>query len=178
MILKISVIVTVALVGLVGAALAYAATRPDSFRVVRRASIPAPPENIADLIKDFHRWKDWSPWDKMDPTMKRSYFGPASGVGAAYAWEGTDKVGHGRMEILEVTPSKVTIKLDFMKPFEAHNIVEFTFAPYGDTTDVTWSMQGPSPFIAKVMGLVFDMDRMVGKDFEAGLANLKAATTG
>lgn len=178
MLLKISLIVAVALVGLLGAVLAYATTRPDSFRVVRRASIPASPEIIAALITDFHRWKDWSPWEKIDPTMKRSYFGPASGVGAAYAWDGTTKVGRGRMEILEVTPSKVTIKLDFIKPFEAHNIVEFTLAPYGDGTDVTWSMQGPNPFIAKVMSLVVSMDAMVGKDFEAGLANLKAALAG
>jgi hypothetical protein len=175
-VLKVSLVVVVALVGLLGAVLAYATTRPDSFRVVRRARIPAPQENILALIKDFHRWKDWSPWERMDPTMKRSYFGPASGVGAAYAWEGTDKVGCGRMEILEATPSKVTIKLDFVRPLEAHNIVEFTLVPYGDATDVTWSMQGPNPFIAKVMSLVVSMDAMVGKDFEAGLANLKAAT--
>jgi hypothetical protein len=106
--------------------------------------------------------------------MKRAYAGPAAGKGAAYEWDGNKEVGRGRMEILEATPSKVVIKLDFITPFEAHNIAEFTARPQGDNTNVTWAMYGPSPFIAKVMQTVINMDRMVGKDFEAGLQNLKA----
>jgi hypothetical protein len=108
--------------------------------------------------------------------MKRSYAGPAAGTGAAYAWEGDHNVGQGRMEITEATPpSKVALKLDFQKPFEAHNVVAFTLQPQGDSTTVTWDMQGPVPYLAKIMHLFIDMDRMVGQDFEAGLANLKAA---
>jgi carbon monoxide dehydrogenase subunit G len=178
MVSKILLVIAVALAGVVGAALAYATTRPDTFRVTRQARIDAPPAKVLALITDFHRWDAWSPWEKLDPTMTRSFSGPASGVGAAYAWESTGKAGQGRMEILEATPSKVVIKLDFAKPFEAHNIAEFTLVPEGDSTDVTWSMHGPSPFIAKVMGLLFSMDQMVGKDFEAGLANMKTAAAG
>jgi carbon monoxide dehydrogenase subunit G len=178
MVANILPVIAVALVGVVGALLAYAATRPDMFQVARQATIPAPPEKILALVTDFQRWGAWSPWEKKDPTMKRSFSGAASGVGAAYAWESSGKAGHGRMEILEATPSKAVIKLDFTKPFEAHNIVEFTLVPDGDSTDVTWSMHGPSPFIAKLMGLVFDMDKMVGKDFEAGLANMRTAVAG
>lgn len=176
MVLKIFAAIAVLLVVLVAALLAYATTRPDTFRVARKTNIKAPPEQIFALIDDFHRWDLWSPWEKMDPTMKRTFMGAPNGTGAIYEWEGSGKVGAGRMEIVDVTqPSKVRIKLDFAKPFEAHNIVEFTLVPDGDSTDVTWSMHGPSPFIAKVMGLVFSMDKMVGKDFETGLANLKTA---
>lgn len=177
MIVKIIASIGVLAAVLVGAALAYAATRPDTFRVTRRASIDAAPEKVLALLTDFRKWGSWSPWEAMDPAMKRSFSGAETGVGSVYAWEGTDKVGTGRMEILEVTPSRVVIQLDFIKPFEAHNIVEFTLEPKGGSTDVTWSMHGPSPFIAKVMGLVFNMDKMVGKDFEAGLANLQAAAS-
>ncbi len=173
--LKLFLIGAVVLCALVGAVLAYAATRPDTFRVARQARIDVPPEKVLALIADFHRWGAWSPWENLDPTMKRSYFGAESGVGAAYAWESTGKAGQGRMEIVEATPSKVVIALDFIKPFAAHNIVEFILVAEGDSTDVTWSMHGQSPFIAKVMSLVFSMDAMVGKDFEAGLANMKAA---
>jgi carbon monoxide dehydrogenase subunit G len=110
----------------------------------------------------------------MDPEMKRTYSGVASGKGAVYAWQGNSKVGEGRMEISDTSPpSKVTIKLDFVKPFEAHNIAEFTLEPKGDSTSVTWTMHGPSPYMAKVMGVFVSMDKMIGKDFETGLANLK-----
>ena len=160
---------------LIAAILGYAMTVPDNFRVQRTTSIKAPPEKIFPLINDFHRWGSWSPWEKMDPEMKRTYSGAASGKGAAYAWQGNSKVGEGRMEIADTSPpSKVTIKLDFMKPFEAHNTAEFTLEPKGDSTNVTWAMYGPSEFITKVMGVFVSMDKMVGKDFETGLANLKA----
>jgi len=157
------------LVALAGAVLAIAATRPDVFRVQRGASIQAPAERIYPLIADFGRWSEWSPYEKKDPGMKRSIQGPV------YAWEGNGEVGAGRMEIVEAAaPSKVRIKLDFSKPFEAHNTVEFSLERKGDATSVTWDMQGPAPFISRVIGLFLDMDAMVGKDFEAGLANLKA----
>ena len=157
--------------------LAFAATKPDTFSVQRSASIKAPPEKIFAVINDFHRWPEWSPWEKLDPAMKRTQSGAASGKGAVYAWEGNSKAGDGRMEIIESTPaSKVGIQLDFIKPFEGHNIAEFTFAPESDATRVTWTMHGPTPFVSKVMQVFVSMDTMIGKDFEAGLANLKTLT--
>ena len=173
MLKKILVALVVVIVGL----LAFAATRPDTFSVVRAATIKAPPEKIYPLIADFRGWSLWSPWEKLDPAMKRTFEGPANGKGAIYAWEGDSKVGAGRMEITDAAPaSKVVIKLDFLKPIEGHNTTEFVLAPAGDSTRVTWDMHGPSTFITKLMGVFVSMDSMVGKDFETGLANLKAAT--
>ena len=167
--------IAIVVVALVAALLVYAATKPDTFRVQRSASIKAPPAKIFAILNDFQRWEAWSPWEKKDPAMKRTFSVVTSGKGAQYAWQGNSDVGQGRMEIAESTPpSKVAIKLDFVKPFETHNLVEFTLEPQGDATNVTWAMQGPSPYIAKVMQVFFSMDKMVGKDFEAGLANLKA----
>lgn len=167
--------IVIILVVLVAAVLVLAATRPDTFRVQRSATIKAPPERIFGLINDFHRWGAWSPWEHKDPAMKRTFGAATSGSGAVYAWEGNKQVGQGRMEIAEsVAPSRVAIKLDFVKPFEAHNIVEFALEGGGETTHVTWSMTGSTPYFAKIIHLFIDMDRMVGKDFEAGLANLKA----
>lgn len=161
---------------LIAGVLIFAATKPDIFRVQRTASITAPPEKIFAFINDFKRWDAWSPWEKKDPAMKRTYGAATSGKGAMYAWEGNTDVGQGRMEIAEsVPPSKIRLKLDFVKPFEAHNIVEFTLEPKGDTTNVTWAMQGPTPYFAKIIHVFINMDSMVGKDFETGLANLKAA---
>jgi hypothetical protein len=169
---KIAFVIVVA----VAAVLALAATKPDTFQVERSVSINASPEKIFPLIDDLHNWTAWSPWETKDPLMKRTYSGAARGKGAAYAWEGNKDVGMGRMEIAEASPtSKVTINLDFVKPFEAHNVVDFTLEPKGGTTNVTWAMQGPSPFFSKVLHVFLSMDKMVGKDFEAGLANLKAA---
>jgi uncharacterized protein YndB with AHSA1/START domain len=165
----------IVVVVLIAALLAYAATKPDTFRVQRAASIKAPPEKIFALLNDFQRWEAWSPWEKKDPAMKRTFSAATSGKGAQYAWEGNREVGQGRMEIAEsVPPSKVAIKLDFLKPFEAHNMVEFTLEPKGDSTNVIWAMQGPAPYISKVMQVFVSMDTMIGKDFEAGLGNLKA----
>lgn len=166
------------LLALVAGVLILAATRPDTFRVQRAATINAPPERVFALINDFSRWSAWSPWERKDPAMKRS-FGAIHGKGATYAWEGNHEVGQGSMEIAEsVPPSRVAIRLDFVKPFEAHNLVEFTLEPRGDATAVSWSMQGHTPYFAKIIHLFFDMDRMVGRDFEAGLARLKAAAEG
>ena len=160
---------------LIGALLAYAATRPDTFRVERATVIKAPPAKVFALIDDFHQWAGWSPWEKLDPAMKRTHSGAANGKGAVYAWEGNSDVGAGRMEILETTaPSRVLIRLDFMKPFEATNTAEYTIQPEGDATRVTWAMYGPAPFLSKLMQVFVSMDKMIGKDFEQGLANLKA----
>ena len=160
---------------IVGVVLANAAAKPDTFRVERTMSIKAPPEKIFALIDNFDNWGAWSPWEKKDPAMKRTRSGAASGKGSVYAWDGDKNVGKGRMEIAEASPpSKVTLKLDFEKPFEAHNIVNFTMEPRGDATSVTWAMHGTLPFLAKIVHVFLDMDRMVGQDFEAGLANLKA----
>jgi uncharacterized protein YndB with AHSA1/START domain len=171
--LKIVLIgIAVLIVGL----LAYAATRPDSFRLQRSATIKAPPEKIFALINSFKSRGLWSPWENVDPTLKRSYSGAEAGKGAIYAWEGNSKVGSGRMEILDSAPSsKILIKLDFLKPFEAHNTAEFTLEAKDGATQVSWAMYGPNPYIGKLMQIFFSMDRMVGGQFEQGLANLKAA---
>lgn len=172
--LKVLGIVVVIVLVAVAGVLAYAATKPDDFRVQRSVSIKAPPDKIYALILDLHAWTAWSPYEKKDPAMKRTFSGAASGKGAVYEWDGDKNVGAGRMEIVEASaPSKVGIKLDFLKPFEGHNTAEFTMLPSGDSTTVTWAMYGPSPYIAKVMGTFFSMDRMIGDDFAAGLANLK-----
>lgn len=162
---------------LVGAVLLFASTRPDIFRVERSLPIKAPPERIFALLDDFHHWPEWSPWEALDPDMTRTHSGKARGTGAVYEWQGNSKVGHGRMEITHSSaPSKLGFKLDFLRPFEAHNTAEFTLQPQGDATLVHWAMSGPAPFISKLVGLVISMDRLVGKDFEVGLANLKAVT--
>lgn len=169
-------IIAVVIIALIAGVLILAATKPDTFRVQRGTSITAPPEKIFALINDFNRWGEWSPWEKKDPAMKRTFGATTSGKGAVYAWEGNKDVGQGRMEIAEsVAPSKVALKLDFVKPFEAHNLVEFMLEPRGDATNVTWAMRGDTPYFAKIIHVFINMDRMVGKDFEAGLANLKAA---
>lgn len=171
MLKTILIIILIAIVGVLG----FALTKPDTFSVQRSASIKAPPEKIFAIVNDFKRWTEWSPWEKLDPAMKRTLSGAASGKGAAYAWQGNSQAGEGRMEILEsVPPTKVLIQLDFIKPFEGHNITEFTMTPQGDTTTVNWTMTGPTPFISKLMQVFVNMDTMIGKDFEAGLANLKA----
>jgi len=174
---EIIAIVVVAVVVLIAGLLAFAATRPDTFRVQRATSIKAPPEKIFALVNDLRSHGLWSPWEKKDPAMKRTYSGAASGEGAVYEWDGNKNIGKGRMEIAEASPpSKVTFNMHFIKPFEAHNIAEFTLGAKGDTTDVTWAIYGPSPFLSKVMSLFFSMDRMIGREFETGLTNLKTIT--
>ena len=165
--------IAIAVAILVTALLGLAATKPDTLRVQRATSIKAPPEKIFPFIADFHLWGAWSPYEKLDPTMKRTYTGAVNGKGAVYEWEGQGKAGAGRMEITQTSPSKVTIKLDFIKPFEGHNIAEFALEPSGGSTNVTWAMHGPNPCLAKVMSVFLNMDSMIGKDFETGLANLK-----
>jgi carbon monoxide dehydrogenase subunit G len=172
-------IIGVAAVVVVGGLLGFAATRPDSFRAARTTTIDAPPEKVFPLIDDFHRWPSWSPWEKLDPGMKRTHSGPERGRGAVYEWDGNKKVGSGRMEIVEAeSPSRVKIKLDFLRPFEAHNTTDITLEPAGAGTRVDWAMHGPANFVTKVMGVFVSMDAMVGKDFEEGLANLKREAEG
>ncbi|MFO0699572.1 MAG: SRPBCC family protein [Nitrospira sp.] len=159
---------------LVAVILFYAQTRPNTFRVERAARINAPTETVFALINDFHQWASWSPWEKKDLAMKKTYSGSSQGTGAVLDWDGNKDVGTGRMEVLDSIPaSKILIKLDFFKPFEAHNTAEFILTPKAGSTEVTWAMYGPQPYMMKVMGFFCDPDKMVGKDFEAGLADLK-----
>lgn len=168
-------IVVIVIVVLIAALLIYAATKPDTFRVQRSISIKAPAEKIFAILSDFRQSESWSPYEKKDPTMKRTFSAAASGKGAVYEFAGNKEVGKGRLLITDTVPSsKITIVLDIVEPFEAHNIVEYTLDPKGGATDVTWGMTGQSPYIAKVICIFMNMDRMIGKDFEAGLANLKA----
>ncbi|MDI1363405.1 MAG: SRPBCC family protein [bacterium] len=167
--LKIILLVVILLA--VGA-LAAVALRPNTFRVQRRATLKATPATIAALIDDFRAWSRWSPWEKTDPTMARTFEGAARGVGAVYGWSG-GKAGTGRMEIIEQTPSRIAIKLDFIKPFEAHNMAIFALEPKDGGTEIVWTMEGPQPYVGKLMGLVFNSDKLVGGDFEKGLADLK-----
>jgi hypothetical protein len=159
------------------AILILAAMKPSTFIVERSVTINAPPEKIDPLITDFHNWNTWSPWVKLDPAMKITYSGPATGVGSVYEWEGNSKVGKGRMEMRVVQPLKTSIKLDFLKPFEGHNTADFVLVPEGNSaTRVTWLMYGPLTFIpGKVMSVFTTTDAMMGDDFQKGLANLKAA---
>ena len=172
--LKAIVTIGIVLAIAIAAVLILAATRPDSFSVQRAAIVNAAPEKVFPLITDFRQWGSWWPYEHKDPAMKRTFSGAVRGSGAVYAWEGDKNVGSGRMEILEAAaPSKIVIKLDFFSPFEAHNTAEFTMLPQGDATRVSWRMHGPAPFMARIMHVFINIDKMVGKDFEAGLANLK-----
>ncbi|WP_271408555.1 SRPBCC family protein [Pseudomonas sp. Q1-7] len=164
-------IIVIAILGVLG----YAAISPDHFRIERTTTIAAPPEKVFPLINDLRKWTAWSPWEKLDPALKRSYRGPKEGVGAVYAWQGNNEVGAGSMEITRSEPdAKVEIKLDFQMPFEAHNTAEFTLRPQNGGTEVTWAMYGPSPYTHRLMQVFFDMDDMVGGKFDQGLLNLKA----
>lgn len=159
----------------VAAVLVYAAKQPDTFEIRRTASIKAAPEKIFPFLNDFQQSMAWSPYERKDPAMKRSFSGAASGKGSVYEFEGNKEVGAGRLEILDSIPdSKVTLRLDMYKPFKGSNTIEYIMEPKGETTDVTWAMHGQAPFISKVICLFMDMDKMVGKDFETGLASLKA----
>jgi uncharacterized protein YndB with AHSA1/START domain len=174
---EVLVIIAVILAVAIAAVLILAATKPTTLRVQRSVSINAPPERIFSLISDFHQWVTWSPYEQKDPAMKRTYSGAERGRGAVYAWDGNKNVGSGRMEILDVSaPSKIVIKLDFFKPFEGHNTAEFTMLPQGDGTHVTWLMHGPANFMSRLIQVFMNLDNLIGKDFEAGLANLKTIT--
>lgn len=163
----------------IGGLLLYASTKPDDFAYTRSATISAPAERIFPLIADFHQWRAWSPYENKDPQMTRTLSGAPSGVGAIYEWSGDKNVGQGRMEIVESTPpSRVLIKLDFFKPFKANNMAEFTITPSSGGSRVVWTMRGRANLMSKVMGVIMDLDKMIGKDFEIGLANLKRIAEG
>ena len=171
MILTILIIAAVVLAGL----LVYASTMPNTLVVQRSTHVKAPAERIFPIVNDFHEWSKWSPWERLDPALQRTFSGAASGPGAVYEWTGNRQVGQGRMEIMDTTPpSNVTIKLDFIKPFEGHNVVTISMARSDSLTIVTWLMTGPRPLLMKVMSVFMNMDKMVGADFERGLANIKA----
>jgi len=166
--------IAIIIVATVATVLILAKTRPDTIRITRSTVVRASPDRIFALINDFHNWVKWAPQDREDPTMARSYSGAANGVGAVSAWEATGSAGTGRMSITEsLASSKISVTVDFVKPFKAHNVNQFTLEPVGSSTKVTWTMEGTNVYPAKVMSLFVDMDRMMGKHFEAGLDNLK-----
>ena len=153
------------------------AMQPNSFSISRKGTISAPALVVFDQVNNFRKWEAWSPWDKLDPDMKRVFSGPESGKGAVYAWDGNDKVGSGSMTLTESKSGElVQIKLEFKKPFEAINDTEFRFAQEGGNTVVTWTMSGTNNFVSKAFSLFMNMDKMIGQDFEKGLASLKTVS--
>ena len=153
--------------------------QPDEFRVARSAMIAAPPEQVFPHVNTLRSWEAWSPWAKLDPNARNSFEGPDAGVGAAMAWDGNKKVGAGRMTIVESRASNwIKFKLEFLRPFKATNFAEFTFTPEGQQTTVNWSMSGTNNLAGKVFGLFVNCDKMIGRDFEKGLASLKAVVEG
>lgn len=164
----------IVIVVVIAAVLLLAATRPDTFRVSRSIRIKAPPDRIFPLIEDLRAFATWSPYEGKDPAMNRTFSGPTAGKGSVYEFDGNSQVGKGRLTVTEATPSsRVTVALDMHKPLAAHNVVDFTLAPEGDGTRVTWSMTGCNGFVGKLLGVFINMDRMIGRDFEAGLASLR-----
>ena len=173
--MTIALWILAALAAAVVVLLVVVALQPAAFRITRSATIPAPPGAVFDEVNDLRRWEAWSPWAKIDPACKFTYDGAPSGVGAIFSWSGNNKVGEGRMTIIDSRPDeRIRIKLEFFRPFKANHLAEFTFTPNVDQTDVTWTMTGERNFMCKGFGLICDMDKMVGKDFEKGLAQLKA----
>jgi hypothetical protein len=157
------------------AVLAMAAFRPNEFSVVRSADFHASAGKVFDALNDFKKWRAWSPWEGKDPNLQRNYSGASSGKGAKYAWIGNKQVGEGNMEITRSSPNtSIELDLNFLKPFKASNVTEFTLVPKGDTTKLIWEMRGPTPFMMKIMHVFMDFDKIIGKDFEHGLANLKS----
>jgi len=169
--------IAVGLAVVVVAGAAYVATRPSQFRVSRSRLVAAPPDVVYAYVNDFHRWPEWSPWEKLDPARKREISGPPAGPGAVYSWAGNKQVGEGRMTITDARPGQsVTIRLEFFRPWSATNTAQFDLAPSGTGTNVTWTMTGDHNMIAKAFSVFMDMDKMIGPDFERGLANLDTAT--
>jgi hypothetical protein len=163
----------------IAALVAFVATRPTDFCIQRSATMAAPPSAPFVQVNDFHNWDGWSPWAKLDPTMKQTYEGPPAGTGSIYYWNGNNKVGEGRMTILESRPSElVRINLEFMRPFAATHTAEFTFKPEGDKSLVTWMMLGKNNFMAKAFHLVMNMDKMLGGEFNKGLSAMKGIVEG
>jgi uncharacterized protein YndB with AHSA1/START domain len=172
--LRIALYILAGLAALLAGFLAYAATKPDSFEITRSIDIAAPPAKIFPLINDLRAFNTWNPFLAKDPAVKLTYSGPQTGQGAGHGWDGNGDVGSGSLEIVEAAaPTRVAMRLDMVSPMEAHNAVQFTLVPAGGGTKVTWQMRGPQPFLGKVMDAIFDVDAMVGGDFETGLASLK-----
>jgi hypothetical protein len=171
-------IAALVLIAIVAVILAFAASRPGDFRITRSMRMAAPPDRILPLIDDFHEWRAWSPWEKLDPAMTRTYGGAPRGVGATYEWDGNKKAGAGRMAVVREDARSIEMSLDFTRPFRANNTSAFALDPDGDATRVVWTMSGVNPLVAKVFGLFVNMDQLVGKDFEAGLASLKTLAEG
>lgn len=170
---KIGIVIILLVAGLAG----YIATRPSAFSVQRSAAVNAPRNVVFAQVTDFHQWAAWSPWEKLDPEMKKTFSGPPSGTGAVYGWSGNDQVGEGRMTITDVKPGEqITIKLEFIKPFPSTNDAIFAFTPTDAGTTVTWTMRGQADFVAKAFSMIKDMDELVGSDFERGLAQLKTVS--
>ena len=168
-------IILIALAAIVLVFVAIVAIQPSEFRIARTATISAPAPAVFAQVNDFHKWEEWSPWEKVDPALKRTYEGAPAGTGAIYSWAGNNQIGEGRMTITESRPSDlIRIKLEFLKPFAATHTAEFTFKPEGDQTAVTWSMTGKNKFIAKGIGLLMNMDKMIGGQFERGLVQMKS----
>ena len=165
------------LVLVLAALAAFIATRPSEFLILRSRTLAAPPEAVFAYVNDLHKWVEWSPWEKRDPGMKREYSGAPEGAGASYQWAGNDEVGEGRMTITDShAPDSVTLRLEFLKPYPATNTAQFDILPGGLGTDVTWSMTGHNSYMAKAFSLFMNMDKLVGGDFEKGLAALDTVT--
>lgn len=168
---KILIVIAILVIGLAG----FIALQPSDFCIARTATFSAPAEIVFSQINDFHQWEAWSPWAKLDPNAKNSFEGSSSGVGAIFRWAGNKEIGEGNMTILENrSPTFIKIKLEFIKPFVAMNITEFTLVPQGNTTTVTWAMYGKNNFIGKAMNLIMNCDKMVGEMFEKGFTNMKS----
>ncbi|MEZ5352370.1 MAG: SRPBCC family protein [Bryobacteraceae bacterium] len=169
--------ILIAFAAILAGLLVLVAMQPDSYTVTRKAVIDAPPERVFSLVNDFHEWDKWSPWAKIDPNMKATYDGAPAGTGAIYSWTGNDEVGEGRMTILDSqSNSQIKINLEFLKPFESKAITDFSFKPGGGGTEVAWVMTGDSSFMSKAVSLAMGgMDKMIGPDFEKGLAQMKTA---
>ncbi len=166
--------VAIALIAVFVGVLIAAALQPATFQIERRTSIRASDNQVFALINDFHQWANWSPWEKMDPKMTKTFTGAPAGQGSVYAWKGNDKVGEGRMTLVESRPNTyIKIKLEFFKPWTATNTAEFKLKPSGDDVSLSWSMTGQHNFVGKLFSLFMSMDKMVGKDFEKGLAGIK-----
>lgn len=170
--MSVLAIVGLVVVGVIALVLILAAMKPSAFKYERSTTINASADRIAPLVNNFHEWARWSPWEKLDADLKRGYSGAESGTGAAYTWDGK-KAGAGRMEITNAQSSGTDINLDFERPFKAHNITKFRFLPTDSSTRVIWTMEGQNIFMGKVMSVFVSMDKMIGKDFEAGLASMK-----
>lgn len=166
----IAIVLGIALLTIV----ALAFSKSDSFTVQRSILVKAPPEAVFPLVNNLSEWAQWSPWAKLDPAMEESFSGATSGLGAVYEWQGNSDVGQGRMEIVDTTPSShIAIKLDFIKPYVSSNRVDFRISPVDEYTEVTWMMTGPMPFLSKLISVFVSMDKMIGANFESGLAQLK-----